>query len=171
MLQRLHADLHTELERDERSRALRERLDCFLAAERSLLVALYASLPHEVNLLPLLEEYPRHRYGFPRCEPRTRRMDFYQVEDVSQLQLGAHGIHEPNASARLIEASTIDLIILPGLAFTRCGKRLGYGGGYYDRYLLRASQAELIALAFAEQLVDDLPTEPHDRRVTRVFAD
>ncbi len=70
-----------------------------------------------------------------------------------------------------MEARTLDLIILPGLAFTRCGKRLGYGGGYYDRYLLRAPQAELIALAFAEQLCDDLPTDSHDRRVAHVFVD
>lgn len=62
-----------------------------------------------------------------------------------------------------VDASWPDVIIVPGTAFTVDGARIGQGGGWYDRFLLgRTEQAVLIGLAFAEQIVESLPTEPHD---------
>ena len=74
--------------------------------------------------------------------------------------------------ARRLDAAELDLVVVPGLAFTADGRRLGQGGGHYDRFLprLRAG-CVTIGAAFAEQLVDDLPTEPHDRRVDHVVTD
>lgn len=79
----------------------------------------------------------------------------------------AFGISEPQGPA--IDPAEVQLVIVPGLAFTVDGARLGYGGGYYDRFLA-AHSAPSVGVCFAEQLVDELPTDAHDVRVHRVVS-
>ena len=65
----------------------------------------------------------------------------------------------------------IGVWIVPGLAFTRDGRRIGYGGGWYDRYLAAAApDAVALAVAYPFQILDDVPTDPNDRRVTDVVT-
>lgn len=145
-----------------RSAELRRRLAPLLTATTPLTVAIYAPLPHEVDLLPLLQEHPQHRYVFPRCL-KEHRMEFRVVRDPqSDLTAGAMGILAPTENCPAVQPQEIDLLVVPGVAFTLAGARLGYGGGYYDRYIPLCSRARILACAFAEQLVDALPTEPHD---------
>ena len=74
------------------------------------------------------------------------------------------GILEP-AEAEIVSPKAVGTWLVPGLAFTRDGKRLGYGGGWYDRLLSGAPKASLkLGIAHAFQVVDDLPCEPHDKR-------
>jgi 5-formyltetrahydrofolate cyclo-ligase len=77
------------------------------------------------------------------------------------------GIREPQGEA--VDPSTIDLVIVPGVAFTRAGGRLGHGKAYYDRFLPR-TRAYTVGACFAEQLVDELPLEPHDVLLDHVVA-
>ena len=71
-----------------------------------------------------------------------------------------------------VDPATLDIVVVPGLAFTADGRRLGQGGGHYDRFLPRLRPGCVtVGAAFAEQLVDDLPTEPHDIRLTHVATD
>jgi 5-formyltetrahydrofolate cyclo-ligase len=68
--------------------------------------------------------------------------------------------------------SSIDVVIVPGTAFTADGHRLGQGGGWYDRFLPRLrADATIVGVGFAPQIVDELPTEPHDVRMDRVVTD
>lgn len=144
-----------------RSARLREKLSPLLQGEARC-VAIYAPLPHEVNLLPLLHEYPQHHFAFPRCLA-ARRLEFCLVRHVeSDLIPGAMNIPEPAPHTPVISPGEIDILIVPGVAFTTAGVRLGYGGGYYDRFIPKCSHARVLALAFTEQLEPDLPTEPHD---------
>jgi len=70
------------------------------------------------------------------------------------------------------DPTSLDVVVVPGLAFTVDGRRLGQGGGHYDRFLPRLRPGCVtVGAAFAEQLVDDLPTEPHDIRLTHVATD
>lgn len=124
-------------------------------------VCVYAPLAHEVNLLPLLEEAPEVEYYFPRCLPE-RQLSFHRVISAAELKPGALGIPTPPAELPLLSPQQAQLIIVPGVAFTADGKRLGYGGGYYDRFLPRCPAAATLALALPEQLYPDLPTDPHD---------
>lgn len=77
------------------------------------------------------------------------------------------GVDEPQGPA--LPYDVVEFVIVPGLAFTPEGYRLGYGGGFYDRFLPRVG-APNVGVCFAEQLVDALPTEPHDVRVQRVVS-
>lgn len=132
-------------------------------------VCLYVPLAHEVNLLPLLTEHPENRYYFPRCLP-GRQLSFHLVHDpATELVAGTLGIPAPRPELPSLPPEQAHLIIVPGVAFTLDGKRLGYGGGYYDRYLPLCPQARSLSLALPEQLLDDLPMDSHDCRLSQVL--
>lgn len=83
---------------------------------------------------------------------------------------GPHGILEPRPSVAVAPAD-VDVWLVPGLAFTSAGGRLGYGGGWYDRFLAAASaQAVFLGIAYSFQVVSDLPLEPHDRPLTEIVT-
>lgn len=154
----------------QRSAALRRRLAPLLQGTAPMTVALYAPLPHEVNLLPLLTEFPQHRYVFPSCL-REHRMEFRAVSNpATEMEPAAMGIPAPKAACPAVQPQEIDLMVVPAVAFTEEGARLGYGGGYYDRYLPLCTRARLVGCAFAEQMEPALPTEEHDLRIPELFC-
>ncbi|MGN0828352.1 MAG: 5-formyltetrahydrofolate cyclo-ligase [Akkermansia sp.] len=152
-----------------RSAMLRGLLRPMLLRDKELLIGIYYPMAHEVDLLPLMSEYPQHRYAFPCCLG-PRRMEFRIVHDPARdMAPAAMGIPAPLPHCPAVEPQELDMILVPGVAFTPEGDRLGYGGGYYDNYLPHCTRAQRFALAFAEQLVVKLPTEPHDCRVPMIF--
>lgn len=152
-----------------RSERLRKKLEPMLQGG-SLCIGIYAPLPHEVNLLPLLHEHPQHRYAFPLCLPE-HQLKFHVVKDTAiDLEPGVMGIPAPAKHTPAVMPEEIDLLIVPGVAFTRSGDRIGYGGGYYDRFIPRCNKANILALAFPEQIYDNLPTEAHDLRIPLIIT-
>lgn len=140
-----------------------------LLGGESLDIALYAPMPHEADLMPLLRACPQHRFHFPRCLP-GRLLEFKHVrKPAEELETDLHGIPAPRPQLRSIAPEHLDLLFVPGLAFTSAGHRLGYGGGYYDRFLPRCPQATFVACAFPEQIVGELPLEGHDLPVARLL--
>jgi 5-formyltetrahydrofolate cyclo-ligase len=99
--------------------------------------------------------------------PRVEASGIVVVDGNSPLVASTFGVPEPTGPA--IEVSEIDLVIVPGLAFTSAGDRLGYGQGYYDR-LLPTVSAPTIGVCFEDQLVDEMPTTDHDVRVDMVVS-
>jgi 5-formyltetrahydrofolate cyclo-ligase len=87
----------------------------------------------------------------------------------SDLAPGQMGILEPT-EAHEVPAESIDLVIVPGLAFDRNGMRIGYGAGHYDRFL-KTCPAVRVALAYHEQLHDEIPTEDHDQAMNIIITD
>lgn len=92
------------------------------------------------------------------------QMDHALVSDLDSLIPGPMGIRQPGPGAEVVPPESLDLLVVPGLAFTRAGDRLGFGGGYYDTFLARCN-ALRVALAYGFQVLDEIPTEPHDVRV------
>ena len=94
------------------------------------------------------------------------------LKNFDELEIGEFGILTVREDSRkFIDAEKIDCVIVPGVAFDIHGKRLGLGGGYYDRFLKLAENAKKIALAFDFQVVENLPTESHDMPVDFIFTE
>ena len=100
-------------------------------------------------------------------------LKFFQIKDLyKDTKKNKYGILEPNQHASEFSIDKIDALIVPGLAFTLDGKRLGYGGGYYDKLLSnKAFKAFTIGFCFSFQIKKDLPTESHDKKVDHVITD
>ena len=123
-------------------------------------VALYASLPDEVYSMEAIEALNTQKVVvLPRVV--GNEMDFYRY-NPEQMSVGAFGISEPQNTLP-IDPAEIDVIIVPGVAFTSSGKRCGRGKGYYDKYLsAEGFRATKIGVCFTEQIAEDIATEPHD---------
>ena len=129
------------------------------------LVAAFLPLPSEPQIAPLLAQAAS-------CIPRVRG-------DKCDLVLLPRGVSAdwrlagPEFDAlRAVDPARVDLILVPGLAFTADGHRLGRGGGYYDRLLaILPPHTRRIGVCFATQIVAELPMEPHDQRVERVVTE
>lgn len=132
---------------------------------------LYMAVRNEVLTGRLLDDLLRRkvRVLLPRCESGTSGvMHLACLGCREELRPGAYGIPEPDpAVCTRVEDFAPDVAIIPGLAFDRRGRRLGYGGGYYDRLLASPalSHCLLVAPAYAFQVVDELPADPWDRPV------
>ena len=99
--------------------------------------------------------------------PRVHEGDIVVCDGSGPMAVSRFGISEPTGPALPFEE--VGLVIVPGLAFTPAGFRLGYGGGFYDRFLPQVA-APTFGVCFTEQLVDALPVEPHDVAVQQVIS-
>ena len=135
-------------------------------------IGLYSALPDEPNLRPLIDEVAgtKHLY-LPRVLD-DETMDFFAFSGWQTLeQSGSFGIYEPRLEERAaVEPSTLDLLIIPALAYDQAGYRLGRGKGYYDRYLQRANCAHRLGVTFALHPIEQLPHDPWDIPVEDVLT-
>lgn len=143
-----------------------ERLPAFGEART---VALFCALPDEPDTAGALARWRAvKRVVVPCVEGDAMRFFDY---DPGTMRRGAFGIEEPDEGARLSPPGEIDLIVVPGTAFTGEGARLGRGRGYYDRYMAQPSfRAFRVGVCYAHQIVDTLPVEPHDAAMDVVIA-
>ena len=134
--------------------------------QRASTVALFVSLADEPQTASAIEQLSLHkRVVVPRIE--GDEMEFYDISEG--LERGAFGIMEPTA-ATPIEPSEIDVMVVPGVVFTRHGARCGRGKGFYDKYLSRNGfRAYTIGVCYPCQIVDELPSEPHDKPLDEVI--
>lgn len=131
-------------------------------------VALFASLPDEIDTTQLIETLSsKTSVVLPRLS--GDEMDFYPYS-ADAMHSGAMGILEPDGDVP-VAPQDIDVMILPGLAFTADGLRLGRGKGYYDRYMEREGfRAYTIGICHTVQLLDTLPVEQHDKGIDEVVT-
>lgn len=108
--------------------------------------------------------------AFPLCH-KDGIMTFHLVSSLSQLTDGSYGIKEPDSSLPQPVLTDRSICIVPGLAFTAGGGRLGYGGGFYDRFLRENPCVITAAAAYSQQITPDLPLEIHDIRINYIFTD
>ena len=149
------------LSQAERMAAAQEVFDrleesaAFMLAEKILM---YHALPDELETRQFLAKWKdRKRFFLPRVNGVNLEILPY---DESRLELGAFHIEEPTGE-NTVNPSELELIVVPAVAFDKKGTRLGRGKGFYDR-LLSTTKATKIGVGYDFQLVDDLPSEPHD---------
>lgn len=144
-----------------------ERLPGFSAARCA---AFFCALPDEPQTGVALARWSAaKRIVVPRVEGDAMR--FYDYVP-GELCRGAFGIAEPSAAERPCDPADIDFIVVPGVAFTAAGARMGRGRGYYDKYLSQSGFRGVKAgVCYAHQLVGELPVEPHDVFMDYVVTD
>lgn len=156
----------SELEKEAAATEVFDRLErtaAFLMADR---VLMYHSLPDELSTRTFLKKWgSRKHFYLPRVNGVNLEILPY---DESRLELGAFHIEEPTGDDT-VDADTIELIIVPAVAYDSRGNRLGRGKGFYDR-LLQTTGATKIGVGYDFQLIDEIPVEPHDVPVDMVIT-
>ena len=131
---------------------------------------IYGYLPYnqEVRTVPMLERaiLEGKRVAVPKVY--GDEMKFIYLNDLTQVEKGYAGIPEPVADGPVAEDPTA-LVLMPGLAFDKDGNRMGYGGGFYDKFLAREPDHPTLALCYGFQMVAHLETEEHDMPVDCVL--
>lgn len=139
-------------------------------------ILLYADYNNEVMTRGIFEDalMRNKRVYFPKCDSLTNTMVFYRTLSATQLEKGFMGIPEPREDIQQRYRFCADedtLVILPGVAFDTSGFRLGYGKGFYDKFLSSKRQLSTMALAFACQLIEELPSEAHDIKMDKIVTE
>lgn len=160
-------------------------LDCY---QNAAAILVYVSFRSEVDTRMLIEKALSDKKAVFAPAVSGQEMEFFRITSLNKLKSGHQGILEPaqesEASYRIWmrqkeNTSTKTLMCMPGAAFDKERNRIGYGGGYYDRYLSallaehgeRSSDTETVALAFSCQIFAEIPREPHDLRPDRIVTE
>ncbi|XP_018652173.1 putative 5-formyltetrahydrofolate cyclo-ligase [Schistosoma mansoni] len=170
---------------------------CFLSSPEycaSRRLAVYISLPEEPDTIPLIEKalldgksifVPQIMFSASDDYPPMSMRHVKSLKEIESWKSNKWGIKEPEPVSyveqldEITKQGGLDLFVVPGLAFTRSGHRLGRGGGYYDRYIQWYTgqchlgvfqRAKLVAFAFEEQIVDYIPSETHDLIIDQLFV-
>ncbi len=159
--------------RAEKSRAIVAALAPSLAGVGQRWIALFSPLAGEPDVELLWATEPA-RFCYPSVA--QGKMEFVEVEKLADLTTApwhAHiREHRLAGEASIVPPAEIGAILVPGLAFTKRGHRLGRGGGYYDRYLAALpATTRKIGVCFAMQLVETLPIEAHDQHMNAVVTE
>jgi 5-formyltetrahydrofolate cyclo-ligase len=161
-----------QAERVARSATIRDRFLSLPEVEGAWTVMLYWSFGSEVATGPLIDRL--HDVGTVVVLPRIRGpqdLEAVAYEPGDPVRETSFGAREP-AGGAIVDPAAIDVVVPPGVAFDRSGRRVGYGGGFYDRFLPMLGRAvPRIALAFDVQLVDELPAGGFDLPVDVVVTE
>ncbi|MCR1899082.1 5-formyltetrahydrofolate cyclo-ligase [Irregularibacter muris] len=160
----------------EKSERMFEKLYSLPIYKNSTTIMTYVSIRNEVDTHVFIKESIHRGKNIivPMCKPDTKELILSKLLDLDlDLERGFYGLLEPKANCiRPVEAKNLDMIVVPGLAFTEKGQRLGQGAGYYDRFLSSLSEhVPTIAPTFELQLVDALPTDSHDVPVDYILTE
>lgn len=166
---------HRPADRRKRSRRIFNKLFREQAIKEAKTVLFYSALPQEVDTRQMIDRALRQKMivVLPRVEPKKKVLNLHQIRNRrTDLQKGSYAVFEPKDCCRRVRPSGIDCAVIPGLAFDAATRRrLGRGGGYYDRLIPKLKRAKKIGLAFSFQLVKKVPAARRDRKVDIVLTD
>lgn len=132
-------------------------------------VVLYLPLPDEVDVTPVMEEEAEREFAVTRT-PRRGPLTLHPAG--APLETHQYGFRQPTASAPAFPLDRVGAVLVPGLLFDRRGGRLGRGKGFYDRFLVSLpAEARRVGVALEKLVVDALPLEPHDVRMTHLATE
>ncbi len=155
----------------KKSLMIRERLIALPEFSNASPVMFYVQKGNEVMTDALIEYslVRGKRVAVPFTDKRSKTLVPSLISSLNELEMGSFGIPEPR-ELRPVEAEVIELIIVPGIAFDVHGSRIGYGNGYYDRFL-KAVRAKKIALAYELQIVDEIPNHTNDIKMDMIVTE
>jgi len=143
---------------------------------RAARILAYMSFEREVRTQEIIEKCLKDgkRVFLPRCNRENLSLDIGEIKDpTSDLEKNAFGIMEPKVMCcNETDPQQIDIVLVPGIAFDYQCNRIGFGAGYYDRFLSQLPDRVLkVGLAYEEQVMKSIPVEPHDIPLNMVITD
>ena len=168
-MKQLRADM-TRTERFEKSMQIFEQLITVPEFKRADRIYTYVSMDNEIDTIMLIDYSLslEKRVFVPRVSGKD--MEFYEISDISELNPGYRGIYEPDINGKP-DYSRTGFMCMPGLAFDRSYNRIGYGGGFYDRYLSVENKLYKAALAYEAQLLESIPAQDGDVRPDMIVTE
>ena len=176
----LRRDALMPLERERMSASITAQLLALPDYRQATTVMAYMSMGSEFSTLNFVQQVllDGKRLVLPRVDKLTRSLALHEVADLHDLATGVWAISEPKPDAKIYPLSEIDFILVPGLAFDRCGYRLGYGGGFYDRLfaknmltVTKTPASMRVSAAFSMQIIDAVPTTEEDQKVAVIITE
>ena len=167
--------------REKRKQILNREISDELIAEKLLsldeykgakTILIYASLDEEIKTDDIINRAlsDDKRVAVPYCYDESGNMGFYLISSVDELETGSFNVREPDKNqCEKLENFSDSIIIVPGMMFDKSGFRLGYGKGYYDRFLAKYNQIS-IGLCYDEMLVSSLPRGEFDKNVDIIIT-
>lgn len=173
-VRKIHLELRNQMSKDEVEDKSLKICQSLLASDwyqNETVFYLFYPLGNEVSLLPFFNQAKKDgkTIGFPRVKKDT--MDFYKVEELSELEEGHFHVMEPKAHCERLEEFS-PVVFVPGLVFDEKGNRYGYGKGFYDRYFSKYPSIEKrYAIAFEHQIEPELKVLATDVPMARIYTE
>ena len=159
----------------QKSAIIQKRLVELTEYKKSGSIGLYASINNEVSTDILFGQAlkDKKKILFPQIRVAEKELDFVSVQDMEELVSGPFGILSPPYKDGVVHSSPeVEFLVIPGVAYDLKGGRLGYGGGFYDRYLHKLPKKPfIVAPAYEFQILDHIPVYPHDVDVDAVVTE
>lgn len=170
-----------KLKREEIDYDIKKQLDenikeRFLNSEyfnESNTIFIYVNMDSEINTIDIIKEALKRgkRVAVPKVLPGNKEMIALEIKSLLDLnESGSYGILEPGMDKQDV-GEQIDLIVLPGLAFDESGHRIGYGGGFYDKFLKKHDKVNRMALCYNFQIISNVPKEEYDQDVDLIMTE
>lgn len=165
-----------ELNKDIKQELDKKIINNFFNSEyikKSNVIFIYVGMDTEINTTNIINKLldMGKRVAVPKVLPENKEMVALEIKSLLDLnESGAFGILEPDITKKNI-GDEIDLIVLPGLAFDKRGYRIGYGGGFYDRFLDIHNKVKRVSLCYNFQIIENVPEEDFDERVDTIITE
>ncbi|SCJ98257.1 5-formyltetrahydrofolate cyclo-ligase family protein [uncultured Clostridium sp.] len=171
------AELRNNLKLEDKKILDKKVFDLLIKSDfykKSKRIFIYVSYKNEVDTKEII--YYSLKNGktiyVPKINIEDKTMKAIRIHSLNELYVNKYGILEPNIVDKSCSELDFDLIIIPGIAFDMKGNRIGYGGGYYDKYLSGLEcKIDKVALAYEFQVIDNIVIEKHDIKVDCVITD
>ncbi len=135
-------------------------------------IGITISVGREVETREIIETawHEGKKIAVPKCFPDQKLLQFYQITSFDEVEDSFYSLKEPITSITpLVEKKEIDLLIVPGLVFDLFGYRIGFGGGYYDRFLVDYPN-KTVSLALKAQIIEEIPRNSYDIPINKIMT-
>ena len=157
---------------DEKSRALRDQIVSLPAYQKAKRIMAYLSMKGEADLDPLIRQAlaDGKEIYIPVCLPE-KQMEAGRLLSMEHFKKGPYGLRDLPDGYEVISPEELDLVLVPGVACTKEGIRLGMGAGYYDRYLSHVPFEKRVVTLWDFQVIADIPFEPFDQKMAQIVTE
>ena len=162
---------------EEKSKLITDKLDKYVEEKQFNNIMIFVSFRNEINTHPLIKKWLKDKdknIFVPYIDNNLDKMKISKIKDFHQdLSPGVFDILEPIEELQKDDsANYLDLIVVPGLIFSKQGYRIGYGGGYYDMFLNETEpEVKKVGIVFSRFIVNELPVDDHDLPVDLIITE